>query len=115
MNGNPTAEQKRFHEWARDYGCIIDNSENPAIHHIKGSKMKLKGVDKAGEWYVIPLSYHWHQDGSHSAALHVNKNEFERVTVTEKTHWILLMSDYYLEHGCFPMSDEEYQIIVERA
>jgi hypothetical protein len=77
--------------------------------------MRLKGCKKAGEWYVIPLSYFWHQDGNNKSALHVNKSNFIEAVATEKSLWCLLMSEYYVEHGEFPMSEEEYQIIVDRA
>lgn len=115
MNGNPTAAQKRFHEWCRGQGCMIVGSESPALHHIKGSKMKLKGVKNAGEWYVIPLSYFWHQDGSNDSSVHINKTNFETVTTTQKVHWEILIRCYEVEYGRKPMSQEEYQIIVDRA
>lgn len=115
MNGNPTAAQRRFHEWCRNSGCVVTHFDNPEIHHIKGSKMRLKGCKKAGEWYVIPLSYLWHQDGKNSASIHINKKAFEEATCSEKTHWQALISRYFLEYGKKPMSEEEYQIIVDRA
>jgi len=116
MNGNPTAAQKRFHEWCREQGCVIKSSENPALHHIKGSKMKLKGVKNAGEWYVFPVCYWWHQDGSNKNAIHVNRSNFVRVLCyTEKDYWLDIMADYRCEFGEYPMSEEEYQIIKDRA
>lgn len=115
MNGNPTAAQERFHKWCRLQGCMVIGSENPALHHIKGSKMKLKGVKNAGEWYVIPLSYFWHQDGSNDSAVHINKRKFESDTATQKIHWRILIRCYEAEFGEKPMSQEEYQIIVDRA
>ena len=117
MNGNPTAAQKRFHEWARNsHWCIVGLGYVDSIHHIKGSKMKLKGVRKAGEWFILPLSYWWHQDGNNPAALHVNRKEFERVTGrTEKEHWTRLINIYSCDFGHKPMSEEEYQIILDRA
>lgn len=115
MNGNPTAAQKRFHQWCRDHGCIVTEFNNPSIHHIKGAKMRLKGCKKAGEWYVIPLSYLWHQDGNNKSAIHVNKSKFEMAVANEKTLWLSLIARYEFEHGEKPMSEEEYNIIVERA
>jgi len=116
MNGKPTAAQKRFHQWCREFGCIITFRSNPAIHHIKGSKMNLKGCNNPGEWYVIPLSYWWHQDGLNNAAIHINKTLFQFETEgTEKNHWIKLIQHYEDEHNKKPMSEEEYKIIVDRA
>lgn len=116
MNGNPTNAQKDFHEWARNLGCIVSLSNADCIHHIGGSKMKLKGVNKPGEWFILPLSYWWHQDGNNKAALHVNKSLFKRtVFATEKDLWLKLMHLYSLEFYCYPMSDEEYQIMKDRA
>ena len=113
MNGNPTAAQKRFHEWCREQKCLICGDE-AAIHHIGGSKMKIKGVNKPGEWYVLPLCYNHHQG---DCGVHRNKREFILETErTEKMHWIRLISFYGLDYeNEFPMSEEEYQIIVARA
>ncbi len=116
MNGSPTKKQRDFHDWCRDFGCIINYENNPAIHHIKGSKMKLKGCNNPGEWYILPLSYWWHQSGLNNNAVHNNKTLFEFKTgKTQKIHWIELMAHYEAEHGEKPMSEDEYQIIIERA
>jgi len=117
MNGQPTAEQKRFHQWCRDSGCYLTPGHpNVAIHHIRGARMKLKGVKNPGEWYVIPLCYLWHQDTSNPEARHVNKKRFvDYWCETEKEMWIGLISSYEKEQGHKPMSEEEYQIIVDRA
>lgn len=116
MNSNSTASQKRFHQWCRDRRCIVDFDICDSIHHIKGAKMKLKGVHNAGEWYILPISYWWHQDGDNEDAIHINRARFVRATgKTEKDFWLELMSDY---HHCFdeyPMSEIEYQIIKDRA
>lgn len=115
MNGKPTVRQQWFHDWARRYGCIVDKSEHPAIHHISGSKMKLKGVKSAGEWFIIPLSYYWHQDGTNPSAVHVNKYMFELENgLTQREMWVELMEGYKLEKGEYPMPDHEYQIIKDR-
>lgn len=112
MNGNPTAEQARFHDWCRVYGCIVSGSPHPAIHHIKGSKMKLKHCTKPGEWYVLPLHYNYHQ-GRHG--VHTNKRRFEELYGTEKEKWVKLMEMYHWEHGKYPMSNVEFEIIKARA
>ena len=111
MNGNPTAEQKRFHEWSREYACCICFCA-PAIHHIKGSRMKLKGCKNPGEWFVLPLCHKHHQG---SEGIHTNKKKFIEKNQSEKTLWTWMIHDYELGHGQKPMSEEEYQIIVERA
>jgi len=114
MNGNPTAEQKRFHDWCREGGCMIKGVD-PIIHHIKGARMKLKGVKGfAGEWYVLPLCDYYHNPQSKNS-VHENKKQFEKNWATEKDLWEILMSRYRHENGGLPMSDEEYQIIVDRA
>lgn len=116
MNSKATAEQKRFHQWCRDQGCIINGSSEPALHHIKGGKMKLKGVKNAGEWFVLPVCYWWHQDGSNPNAIHTNRKSFVTcLGATEKQWWELLMGNYFVEFGHYPMSEEEYQIIAVRA
>ena len=116
MNGNPTAAQKRFHESCRGMRCIIGMGECDALHHIRGAKMKLKGVTNAGEWFLIPISYWWHQDGNNKNAIHINRAAFYRATGrAEKEYWIDLMNDYHHCFGKHPMSEEEYQIIVDRA
>jgi hypothetical protein len=115
MNGNATAKQDRFHSWARRFGCIIEKAEYPSIHHIAGSKAKLKGVKGFGEWFIIPLSYWHHQDGQNPAAFHISKTEFIKVNcMTEKDFWIELMNGYKAEKGEYPMPEHEYQIIVDR-
>lgn len=116
MNGNPTAEQKRFQDWARNYGCVVSDESSPSIHHIKGGKMKLKGVKNAGEWYVLPVSYWWHQDGNNKNAIHVSRKMFTCYTGrTEKWYWEKLIYDYVDAFGKRPMSNEDYQIILDRA
>ena len=116
MNGKPTAEQKRFHDWCRDFGCIVSGDMCDSIHHIKGAKMKLKGVKGAGEWYILPLSYRWHQDERNIAAIHVNRKKFVGYTgLTEKEFWIDLIKLFEDSMGKKPMSEAEYQIIVNRA
>lgn len=114
MNGKPTAEQKRFHGWCRERGCIIGDGE-PVIHHISGARMRLKGVDGyAGEWYVIPLCDYYHNPQSKNS-VHENKKQFEKNWATEKELWILLINNYVDQFGRKPMTEEEYQIILERA
>jgi len=115
MNGNPTAEQSRFQEWCRGLGCFVSPRPCDSIHHIKGSKMKLKGVKNPGEWYVLPLSFYWHQDGKNRAAVHVNKTAFTQIHGSQKSLWIKLMGYYKQSFGRYPMPDHEYQIYLERA
>lgn len=117
MNGNPTKAQKDFHQWCRDRGCIIGGQSNPAIHHIKGSGMNLKGVDKPGEWFVIPVSFWWHDlNSGNPNAIHKNRAQFVKaLSMTEKDWWITLMQEYKIEKGKYPMSDEAYEIFVDRA
>ena len=117
MNGNPTDSQKRFHQWCvEEVGCVVNKGDDASLHHIKGSKLKLKGCKKPGEWYVLPLSYWWHQDGNNKAARHINKKLFELESgATEKMHWIELMHLYAEINGCLPMVEEEYYIILNRA
>lgn len=112
MNGQPTASQKRFHAWCREFRCML-SSECAAIHHIGGAKMKLKGCAKPGEWFCIPLSWEWHQGAAN--AVHQNRKAFERDTgTTEKELWIKLISIYESSHGEKPMPEHEYNIIVAR-
>ena len=118
MNGKPNKKQKDWHNWCRDsHRCVVGLGATDSIHHIKGARMRLKGVKGfAGEWYVIPLSYWWHQDEKNQAAVHTNKREFERATgMTEKEHWVRLVGIYEMDYGEKPMTEEEYQIIVDRA
>jgi hypothetical protein len=119
MNGNPTAKQKDWHSWLVSHGCAISGHLNDgrlSLHHIVGSKMKLKGVKSQGEWYCICLSYWHHQDGNNPAARHVNKSQFQKFCQTsEKTLFIQAVELYEADFGHKPMTDEEYQIIVERA
>lgn len=116
MNGTPSAEQKRFHQWCRDYGCVLTNWDSPDIHHIKGSKMKLKGCIKPGEWFIIPVISAWHNYYGKPLAIHADKKGFEKYwNTTEKELWIDLIRRYEQEHGHKPMSEAEYQIIKDRA
>ena len=106
MNGNPSKKQRDWHEWLRDYRCITCCDYNPSIHHIKGSKMKLKGCVKPGEWYVIPLCYKHHQGPE---GVHLSKKYYD-----EKQLWTWAVAAYECEHDEKPMSEEEYQIILDR-
>lgn len=117
MNGGPTSEQRLFHEWCRQYGCILTGDEYPEIHHIAGAKMNLKGCHKPGEWYVIPLSYHWHRNpkNKYSLAAENGKRPFTRYwMMTEKDIWEKLIKEYELQYGFKPMEDHIYNAIVER-
>lgn len=114
MNGKPTREQSRWHSWLVDRGCILTGGQ-PQIHHIGGSKMKLKGVGLVGEWFVIPVCPYWHKWDSNKAAIHSNKKQFERENkTTEKELFIKVVSEYEQENGNKPMSEIEYQTIIDR-
>jgi hypothetical protein len=68
MNGNPTAEQKRFHDDLRE--MYFDTQMHNGIgelHHIFGSKEKFKllkeaDVARPGEWFVIMIPKKIHDD-----------------------------------------------------
>ena len=106
MNGNPNKKQRDWHEWLRDFGCTECLGYQAAIHHIIGSKMKLKGCVKPGEWYVIPLCYEHHQGPE---GVHLSKKYYD-----EKKMWVHLVGIYESENAEKPMSEEEYQIILDR-
>ena len=77
--------------------------------------MKLKGVKKAGEWYCICLSYWHHQDGDNPNARHVSKHKFQKKhQTTEKVLFTRAVELYEAYYGEKPMTEEEYQIILER-
>lgn len=113
MNGKPTSAQKKFHDWLRQFGCLICNKPT-RIHHIGGAKMKLKGCNNPGEWYVLNLC-----DDHHSPyckdSVHQNKKEFEKNHGTQKELWIGVIDFYENQRGEKPMPEHEYQIIKDRA
>ncbi len=114
MNSNPTNEQARWQLWMFDRGCMITGGI-PQLHHIGGSKMKLKGVKKPGEWYVIPLQPYYHKWDANKSAVHTNKKAFEREHgMTEKQFFEILVEEYELEHGRKPMSEMDYHAIIDR-
>ena len=118
MNGSPTKAQKDWHQWQIDQGCIVQGGMSDgrvSVHHIGGSKMKLKGVNKPGEWYTLCLAYWWHQDGRNPAARHINKKRFEREAGFEKELFIKSVESYEEQFGHKPMSEEDYQAIKDRA
>lgn len=112
MNGQPNARQKRFHEWCREQGCIITGAPNPSIHHIKGSRMKLKGCKNPGEDYVLPLCYDYHQGVN---GVHTNKRKFVEKFGTEKTLWLELVNRYTEQFGKLPLPASTYNAILDRA
>lgn len=117
MNGNPKAAQKEWHKWLRERGCVI-NRKPPDIHHIGGSKMKLKGFNdqKPGEWYVIPLSPWWHRFPANPKAVHSNRKEFEKYTKkTEKQFFQMVVAEYEAEFGEKPMPEDLFNALIERA
>ena len=111
MNGNPNSRQKDWHNWLRDHGCFICYSY-PSIHHIKGSKMKLKGFVKPGEDYVIPLCYEHHQG---SSGIHTSKKLFVDNFGTEKEMFRTLVDQHEEDNGEMPMDELTFNAIVERA
>ncbi len=116
MNGNPTDSQRKFHQWCRDYGCILTSSCNPDIHHIKGSKLKLKGCDKPGEWYIIPINSYWHNYYGDPNSIHRSRSGFcKKWDTTEKELWLKLIELYEKEHDSKPMTEHTFEIIKDRA
>jgi hypothetical protein len=117
MNSNHlTKDLDKFQTWCRQLGCIICKEEYPQLHHIQGAKRPLKGVERFGEKYVLPLCYWHHGDGCNEHARHSNKAAFVRYhCMTEKDMWIELMEIYKNEKGEYPFSEEEIEIIKERA
>jgi len=110
MNGNPNKKQQNFHGWCRGLGCIISGN-SASIHHIRGSRFKLKGVAKPGEWMVLPLSYYYHQG---DCGIHTHKLSFEKAWGTQKELYIVLINKYQREFNRKPMEEFEYNIILER-
>ena len=117
MNGNPSAKQKRFHEWAIMQDCITGCGKGRmTIHHIKGSRMQLRGVDGfAGEWYILPLSYFWHLDLSNKDSVDSNRKAFEKYWgKTQNEFWVETMENYLEQKGEYPMPEYEFHIIKAR-
>lgn len=111
----PTAKQKRWAQWCRNRGCILTGAE-PSIHHIKGREYKLKGVDKAGHWYILPVAHNLHKWDSNPFAIHTNRKAFERhFNTTEKRLYIQLVEEYENETGHKPLSDFEFGQIILRS
>jgi len=118
VNSNPNTAQQEWQSWCIDYGCCIGGGMGGPLsfHHIKGSKMKLKGFNdqKPGEYYGVCLSYWWHQDGRNPAARHINKKQFENEVGYEKELFIEKVELYESIYGHKPMSEEMYDAIVLR-
>jgi hypothetical protein len=111
LNGNPSKKQLDWHEWLRECGCVVCGDYNPAIHHIKGSKMKLKGCVKPGEWFVIPLCYKHHQG---VYGIHTDKTFFNINFGYEKHLWGNLMYEYTSTHDTRNLPLKDFIIIRER-
>lgn len=111
MNGNPNKKQKDFHEWLREQGCVVCDDDNPAIHHIKGSKMKLKGCVKPGEWFVIPLCYKHHQG---VYGIHTDKTFFHTNFGTEKQLWSSSIYKYIRAHNVSKLPLNDFIAIKDR-
>lgn len=55
----PTAAEKRYHDWLREKGCAICGRPT-AIHHAVGSTGKHNKVH-IGQWFVVNFCYDHHQ------------------------------------------------------
>ena len=115
MNGNPNSRQKDWHNWLRDTGCAVTGASHPTIQHIKGARMRLKGVDGfAGEWYCYGLCFEYHLGNRHDS-LATSKRAFNSTWGSERNIWIKTIERYENQYGKKPMSEAEYKIIVDRA
>lgn len=115
MNGNPSKKQKDWHNWLREFGCQLTGQMHPTIQHIKGARMRLKGVKGfAGDWYCYGLCFELHL-GSSPNSLAVSKRQFMSDFGSEKSIWDKAVKIYEDQFGFKPMSEEVYQIIKERA
>jgi hypothetical protein len=115
MNGNPNKKQQDWHNWLREDGCQITGYSHPTIQHIKGARMKLKGVSGlAGEWYCYSLCFEYHL-GNRPNSLAKSKTKFRSSFGSEKSIWDKAVKKYEDQFGHKPMSEEEYQIIKDRA
>jgi hypothetical protein len=111
LNGNPNAEQKRWHSWLRTTGCVI--TEGPCeIQHIKGCKWRLKGIEKPGEWYVIPLSFWHHRDPRNNENVTDWRKRFEKKYGSQQSFFIQRVQEYEAEFNTKPMSEETYLAIL---
>jgi len=111
MNGNPTKKQQDFHKWSRSQPCLCCQNSVVEIHHIKGSKMRLKGCVKPGEWYILPLCFECHRG---SSGVHANKRVFELYYAPQKELWQAHIDAYSFHHGNRPMCYDVYQTIIDR-
>lgn len=94
----------------------MTGAENPEIDHLKGAKFKLKGVDKAGEWMVLPISHYLHSayDYPHSMQV-LGRRGFEKYhQASFRDKYMDMVLKYQKEKGRKPMSDYEYEIIISR-
>lgn len=69
-NPNPNAEEKRFHDFARQIGCLVCGKE-ASIHHVISDGHQRISKD---HYHITPLCYAHHQGdkgyhglGSHNA------------------------------------------------
>ena len=75
-----TAAQLQWREWVRRQGCCVSNEDYAVqIHHVLGREAKSKGVGNIGHWYILPLSWRYHDvasDDPFNVTHH--KRDFER-------------------------------------
>lgn len=100
MNGNPTAEQQRYHDRLREIYY-----SNGQLHHIWGSKEKFKllkesGINRPGEWLVIflPLEVHEQIDSysfDQERQMFLNQQEEYSFYFGEKSPVPEVVIDYY--------------------
>lgn len=104
----PTAEQKRWHDFVAGMGCVI-TGQPASIHHCVGTTARHNKVH-IGQWWVIPLSYEAHQGkhGIHGDRKLFNRKWGESRKEIEKNifQWITVEAP-----GWF-LSDEVYQAIM---
>tara|TARA_R110000803_G_scaffold174446_2_gene237052 strand:- start:777 stop:1103 length:327 start_codon:yes stop_codon:yes gene_type:complete len=60
----PNTEEKAYHDWLRQLGCVVCQRE-PSIHHVISDGYKR--LSKS-HWHCTPLCYdhHQNQEGYHS-------------------------------------------------
>lgn len=68
----PTAAERRYHDWLRGMGCAICGSPT-AIHHAVGSTGRHNKIH-IGQWWVINLCYDHHQG---SGGIHGDLSSFD--------------------------------------
>lgn len=110
----PSARQKRWHDWLRQQGCYLGMGE-PSIHHCVGSTAKHDKIH-IGQDFVIPLSYEAHQGNGgihHSRSAFAGHGLGETRKEIEKTIFSRLVAHYrHQHHGELPMPADVYDAIL---